>query len=247
MKKLLIDNLEQENDQSETIASLEKMLTDAPQSIELKEVSLSDELDKKIGVQNIISSKEGVKLKDRLAMPVNMIDYTENPFNTFHKPVVETFCTDVQKSSFIHINKRVSKSTNKRNLIVLSLCVFLLSSSIMLNSFFIKTIDPIVVSVVSMPYKITAGVASLMNKLFYNFAVKPYVVTVGEYGNLAVAKDAAVSLLPRFKQINIIELDSGFYTFEIQRFASKSEAYKTAKRFLKEDLDTVHVRYMRTK
>ena len=73
----------------------------------------------------------------------------------------------------------------------------------------------------------------------------PYVVTIGEFKTFANAKEEAIKLLPTFKQIEIKQLMSGVYTFEMERFSSKDKAYSLANEFMQDGLNSVHVRYLR--
>ncbi len=81
---------------------------------------------------------------------------------------------------------------------------------------------------------------------FFTDQIKsPYVVTIGEFKTFPSAKEEAIKLLPRFKQINIKQLMSGLYTFEMERFTSKDKAYLLANEFMHDGLNVVHVRYLR--
>ncbi len=112
-----------------------------------------------------------------------------------------------------------------------------ISLSLLLNPFF-KKIDPIFFKIASAPF---TGI----NSYFFDQLHKPYVLTVGEYGNLAIAKSEALKLLPVYKQINIKQLQSGLYTFEIERFTSKRKAYKAFSKLEQSGLYAVHVRYLK--
>lgn len=72
----------------------------------------------------------------------------------------------------------------------------------------------------------------------------PYVVTIGEYKDFKIAKENAIKLLPKLRQINIKQFKNGIYTFEMDRLNSKKEAYLLAKKFLDAGFDSVHVRYL---
>ena len=88
----------------------------------------------------------------------------------------------------------------------------------------------------------------LLGSVFLNSLVflsdKCYVVTIGEYGNMEIAKNEAIKFLPELKQIHITELDSGIYTLEIEKLSSKTEAYKLAQKLTEQDFDSVHVRHL---
>ncbi len=73
---------------------------------------------------------------------------------------------------------------------------------------------------------------------------KPYVVTIGEFKDFGVAKQEAIKLLPKLKQIDIKQLKSGIFTFEIERFSSKDKAYVLSKDFMNDGFSAVHVRYL---
>lgn len=122
---------------------------------------------------------------------------------------------------------------NKRNVYLSLIVICLIGLSILSNMFFLEKFDRIVINFFSHP-----------QSYIYNLVNKPFVVTIGEYGNLGVAKDEAIRLLPKLKQIKITQLNSGIYTFELDRFAFKEEAYSLAKMCEIEDFDAVHVRYL---
>lgn len=142
----------------------------------------------------------------------------------------------IDKLSFNELEKETKKYSNSvftfyTNWIFL-LVVVLLSSSILLNKYLLKNLDPIIIKSMS-----TA------KSFFTDYLKKPYVLTIGEYGNFDVAKEEAIKLLPEFKYIDIKELNGGLYTFEIERFSSKGKAYEVAHKFMYDGYDAVHVRY----
>lgn len=159
-----------------------------------------------------------------------VIDYvrTENP---------------LERLSFRKYRKK-KKTHLSFNFYLFILVVLLLGASIFLNNIFLEKLDPKL-------FKITLTSASFIKDIFtssQNFVIgqleKPYVLTIGEYGNFSIAKEEAFKLLPKFKQIHIGQLDSGVYTFKIGRFTSKKKAYFAAEEFIKEGFDAVHVRYL---
>lgn len=180
---------------------------------------------------------EGITLKDRLDRS------NRNLINIYSKnPVRSSLEQSVELSSAVKFLPK--DSIVKRNFTLLVLVVCLLGISVLLNSFFASKVDPLLVSVTSKPVVIVSKSVGFIKELFFDVFQKPYVVTVGEYGNLAIAKDEAEKLLPRFKQINIKELESGIYVFEIERLSSKKNSYKLANILRKDDLQDVHVRYL---
>ena len=129
--------------------------------------------------------------------------------------------------------KRLKVVITSYNLWISVLVVFLISASIAFNSSVFKKAD----------YKFF-NLAAIASDFVLAQFTSPYVVTIGEYGNVLVAKDEAIKILPQFKQINIKKLDSGIYTFEMERFSSKNKAYALANEFRQDGLDVVHVRYL---
>jgi hypothetical protein len=114
----------------------------------------------------------------------------------------------------------------------------------LLNNFFTKSFDPVVFKLLSFPHLLQKENILSPKDFVMNQIKKPYVLTVGEFGNSALAKDEATKLLPKFKEITIKQLDTGIYVFEIERFSSKTKAYLTAGKFIQDGLDSVHVRYL---
>jgi hypothetical protein len=106
------------------------------------------------------------------------------------------------------------------------LVIFLVISSFILNPFFSKNLEPLALKYFSMLFN------------------KPYILTVGEFKDFSTAKNNAVKLLPELKQINIKQLSTGAYTFEIEKFTSKEKAYKESTRLKQGGFDSVHVRYL---
>ena len=139
---------------------------------------------------------------------------TKNPFDSL---------------KFTDVEKKVS-STSYNFWLILVVAV-LLFSSIALNQFFVEKLDPQILSCVSAIKEFTVG-----------YINKPYVLTIGEYGNLAIAKEEALKLVPQLKQVDIKKLESGIYTFQIERFASKEKAYLWRDKYAKDGFNEVHVR-----
>ena len=88
------------------------------------------------------------------------------------------------------------------------------------------------------------GFVNNFKQLISNQITKPYVITIGEFQTFDEAKQRAFELLPRFKQINIKQLPTGTYTFQVQRFASKQKAYSISEEFKEKNFEAVHVRYL---
>ena len=158
---------------------------------------------------------QNIKLKDR-------VDYLPQE-NLFSK----TIENPVEKLRFRELREQ------RKNNVWISALVILLISSIALNSSVLKKAD----------YKFF-NLFKNLNDFMLAELNSPYVVTIGEYGNVLVAKDEAIKILPQFKQIDIKKLDSGVYTFEMERFSSKKKAYTLANKFIQDGLDGVHVRYL---
>jgi len=115
---------------------------------------------------------------------------------------------------------------SKKSLKFTLLVLLLVSLSFLLNPFFSKKLEPVILKFCSIPFS------------------KPYILTVGEFKSFAIAKDRAIKLLPELKQINIQQLATGTYTFEIERFTSKEKAYKESTILKQDGFDSVHVRYL---
>lgn len=170
---------------------------------------------------------DSYKLKDRLDFPGNISDsITKNPFDKLSFEDEEIF----------EIKKQKPLSLIKTRLLLFAFIVIL--SSFLLNPFLAKTIDPLIFKTISMPF-------TAIETFYFDQITKPYVLTVGEYGNLSIAKSEAVKLLPILKQVNIKELSSGIYTFEIERYSSKKKAYKALSKLEQGGFEVVHVRYLK--
>lgn len=166
---------------------------------------------------NLKSNVKDIKLKDRL-------DFTDKSFlKNVYNP-------------FLKLNYSSDKEKDKLpfNPILLLVVLFLLLASVLFNSYFQKNIDPFIFKITKFDLKSS----------FIDVIRKPYVVTIGEFGNSALAKEEAIKLLPRLKQVNIKQLENGLHTFYIERFGSKEKAYKYAKELIYNGFDLVHVRYI---
>lgn len=152
-----------------------------------------------------------------------------------------SFSTDnpVSKLQFQTLQR---KKTNKINFLNIFLsnnswmfvpALILIFTSISLNKLLLEKLDPGIFTAMS-----------FSKSLVLDQFTKPYVVTLGEFGNLGIAKEEAVKLLPQLRQVNIKQLKSGIYTFEIERFSAKKKAYFLADEFMQKGFDVVHVRYL---
>ena len=170
-----------------------------------------------------------IKLKDTLYMIHDESSIkTENPVN---------------KLKFSNYGK-TKKNKIGFNFWLALIILFFFINSILLNSFFLKNLDPLLFNVCKKSVAFLNNSFFTVQGLFTDQLSRPYIVTIGEYGNVAVAKEDAVRFLPKLKQINIKELKSGVLTFEIERFGSKSEAYKLAYELKQDGFEAVHVRYL---
>lgn len=142
------------------------------------------------------------------------------------------------------IRRKKNNNSLRFNFLLILLIVTLITSSILLNNFFTKSLDPVIFKLLSFPHLVQEGNILSPKDFVMNQIKKPYVLTIGEFGNSALAKDEASKLLPKFKEITIKQLDTGIYVFEIERFSSKKNAYLAAGEFIQDGLDSVHVRYL---
>lgn len=169
------------------------------------------------------------KLKDRLEFSSSISEsdsITKSPFEKL----------DLEEEEISAPLRQPLISVVKIRLMGIALVVVLVS--FLLSPFLSKQIDPLVFKVLSMPF------VAVENFCFDQVA-KPYVLTVGEYGNFSIAKSEAIKLLPILKQVNIKQLSSGIYTFEIERFSSKKKAYKSLTKLEQGGFEVVHVRYLK--
>ena len=164
---------------------------------------------------------ENMKLKDRLDLLTrNIFINTENPVEKLH--------FDKGKNSSQHA------TAESNNFWLASVVALLISASIMLNSFFVKSCDPILVNAIKNS-----------TNVFNDQINKPYIVTIGEFSNFNSAKKEAIELLPKLHQVNIKELNNMIYAFEIEKLGSKEKAYSLANEFTKKGFSSVHVRYLK--
>lgn len=171
---------------------------------------------------------DGYKLKDRLEFSGNISDsITKSPFDKLDFEE-EDELYEVKKQSYFSLGK----------IRLLGIVFLVVLSSFLLNPFLSKKIDPLVFKIISMPF-------TAIENFCFDQVAKPYVVTIGEYGNFSIAKSEAVKLLPVLKQVNIKELGSGLYTFEIERCSSKKKAYKILSKLEQGGFEVVHVRYLK--
>lgn len=113
-----------------------------------------------------------------------------------------------------------------KNLKLALIVLFLIAFSFILNPFFSKNIEPVILKFCTLSFS------------------KPYILTSGEFKTFAIAKEKAIKLLPELKQININQLNSGAYIFEIDKFSSKEVAYREAAKLKQDGFESVHVRYL---
>lgn len=174
-----------------------------------------------------------IKLKDRLDC-LNKELFMLKTWNPTEN--LKLMLDEKQKQKFI--------ISNKRNLILFAFVGILFFASASLNSHFSGKYDAAFIRAISLPFVNTAQFLVAGKSFIFDNLTSPYVVTVGEYGNIGVAKDEAKKLLSQFRQIDIREISKGVYTFEITRFSSKEKAYELADKLTLDDLSAVHVRYL---
>ena len=111
--------------------------------------------------------------------------------------------------------------------------------SISLNTVFLKKIDP------------SIGILTMTKNFLFSpveFAkciiCKPYAITIGEYGNLLIAKEEAIKLLPLFKAVDLKQLKSGLYTIEISRFSSQKKANAEIEKIRRYNIENLKIRYL---
>ena len=174
-------------------------------------------------MKELLNKTKNIKLVDRL-------DFTNQ--YTLNKINVKNPARKLRLKSYKQ-NIYAPKTFGYKNRIVFAVVIVLLLASAIFNNTFSRVLD-----------------AQLMNffgackGFLVDNATAPYVVTIGEYGNFAIAKEEAKNLLPKLRQLDIKEISPGVYTFEIDRFNSKKNAYKLAKELIRDDLSSVHVRYL---
>ena len=116
---------------------------------------------------------------------------------------------------------------------LLALTIALLFVSVFQSSFLSKKSDPLLLSFFQ-----------ALENIFSRQINKPYIVTVGEFSDFQTAKQRAINLLPKLRQIEIKKLPTGVYTFEMEKFTSKEKAYSLSKQFIQNGFESVHVRYL---
>ncbi len=162
---------------------------------------------------------EYIKLKNKLE------SLNKNPI--FEKKIKNPFDT----LTFTETNnqeKKISSITSYKFWFLL-LIASLLIVSVLFNSVISSKLDPFL-------YK-------TMNNLT-NQISKPYVVTIGNFDTYASAKNKAIELLPKLRQIEIIQLPTKNYAFEIEKLSSKEKAYSVARDFKHDGFEFVNVRYL---
>lgn len=152
----------------------------------------------------------------------------------------------LQNLTFSNIEqlRKASKDATYRNLLLFIIFVFLMTASVLLNGTLLKKCDPKIFNAIASYVQHSKNLVFSSKQFLYEQTNKPYILTVGEYGELTLAKEEAIKLLPEFKQIDIKKLDNGMYTFQIERFSSKKEAYADADKYAKNGFSSVHVRYL---
>ena len=168
------------------------------------------------------------------------LDFLEanTPFNEKIKNPYDELAFNTTKQKVLQ-SKGLNKFSSYRFWLIL-ISVFLLLTSIYLNQLVSTRID-----LVMLPW---IGQASFIPKPCKQFIFeqikKPYVITLGHFSNFDTAKEKAIELLPRLKQIDIKQLPTGSYTLEIERFSSKEKAYVLLKQIKQDGFQGVNVRYL---
>ena len=184
---------------------------------------------------------DNIKLKDRLEyLDKGVFEYT-NTENPFDKLTFQEYKKNKKKHK---VRNGILEYFSSYNFILFLLVVFLLSASILFNRVFLEKLDPKIFKMISQSVFFAKEIFLLPESFLIDQIKKPYVVTLGEFGNFAIAKEEAIGLLPKLKQVDIKQLNGSIYTFEVERFASKKKAYSLADNFIKDGFDTVHVRYL---
>ena len=164
---------------------------------------------------------EYIKLKDKLEL------LNKNP--VFEKKTKNPFETLTFNNQQTEIKSKKKKITSSYKFWFLVLVVLSLVVSVFFNGLIASRFDPIV-------YKFINSLLDQVNK--------PYVVTIGNFQTFEIAKSKAIELLPKLRQINIEQLPTGNYTFEIDKCSSKEKAYSISKEFIHDGFESVHVRYL---
>ena len=173
-------------------------------------------------MKELLNKTKNIKLVDRLDY-TNQNEFKVDVSNPARKLRFQTYKQNIY----------LPEVAGHKNTIVFSVVIALLLISALFNNTFSRNLDT----------QLMNFFANCQSFLVDN-TTAPYVVTIGEYGNFAIAKEEAKDLLPKLRQLDIKEISPGVYTFEISRFNSKKKAYKLAKELIRDDLGSVHVRYL---
>ena len=184
-----------------------------------------------------IFENRSVQLKDRVESLNKSFETNEDTENPIEKLQFRRIKRNKKKKNLINV---IFSYNFWLSLVVMSLIVI----SILLNSYFLERLDPVLFKTISNSFSVSKEFLSSPTNFIIDQITNPYVVTVGEYGNAAIAKDEAIKLLPKFKQVNIKQLNSGIYTFEMEGLSSKKKAYELAQKFIHDGYEAVHVRYL---
>lgn len=166
-----------------------------------------------------------IKLKNKLEIlenSSNSIKRTKNPFESL------TFNTQDSETKAQAENEKLKFLLSYKFWFTVFV-ILSLSVSLFFNQLVSLKFDPFLFNLVS----------SLQNQIN-----KPYVLTVGNFESFDAAKNEAIELLPKLRQINIKELPTGNYAFEIEKYASKEDAYSASKDLIRDGFESVHVRYL---
>ena len=136
-------------------------------------------------------------------------------------------------SSGLETTPNYSKQKMVLGLIVAVLMVI----SFAFNGFFSRNIDPMLAKIFS-GNKVMDGLTLVPS----NLIKKPYMLTIGEFENQGIAKEKAIELLPKLKQIDIMQLESGMFTFQIKNFSFESSAHRLAQSLEKQGIQGVKIR-----
>ena len=160
---------------------------------------------------------EYIDLKNKLELLNKNPAFEKNTKNPFETLTFNSAKTEIK-------NKKFSYKLWFSILILLLLIISVLFNKIISSKF-----DPAL-------YKVINNLSAQINK--------PYVVTVGNFESFDLAKSKAIELLPKLRQINIKQLPTGNYTFEIDSYGSKEKAYSVSQEFIQDGFESVHVRYL---
>ncbi|OGI09736.1 MAG: hypothetical protein A3I68_05200 [Candidatus Melainabacteria bacterium RIFCSPLOWO2_02_FULL_35_15] len=160
---------------------------------------------------------EYIKLKDKLEYLNKNLTLEKNIKNPFETLIFNKAETKIKRKGISY------------KFWFLVLVVLFLTTSILFNKTISLKIDPVL-------YKFINHLSTQLNK--------PYVVTIGNFESFDLAKSRAVEFLPKLRQINIKQLPTGNYTFEIEKCGSKEKAYSISKEFIQNGFEPVNVRYL---